>query len=257
MTRTGSDDQHPVLPGAEPWSAAGGAAGALVLHGFTGNPVSMRGLAEAFAAGGFAVELPRLPGHGTHVDDMIQTTWDDWRAEAERAYDALVARCEKVVVVGLSMGGALTLSIAVDHPEVSGIVCINAPAQVPEEMAGLVRDMVKGGAETMDSIGGDIADPEATEMSYDKTPLRPLASLAEGGAALRPRLGEVRCPVLVITSRQDHVVNPDDSDVIVASVAGEVERVFLERSYHVATVDYDKDIVIERAVAFAQRVTGT
>ena len=58
----------PVLPGAEPWSAPGGPHGALVLHGFTGCPQSMRGLAQALAAAGFAVELPLLPGHGTAVD---------------------------------------------------------------------------------------------------------------------------------------------------------------------------------------------
>jgi carboxylesterase len=228
----------------------------LVLHGFTGNPLGLRGLAEAFAAAGFAVELPRLPGHGTHVDDMIETRWDDWRAEAERGYERLTSRCETVVVAGLSMGGALTLSVALDHPDVAAIVCINTPAQVPDEMAGMVLEMAEGGAETMDAIGGDIADPEGTEMSYDKTPLRALASLAEAGAKIRPRLGEIRCPALVITSRQDHVVPPEDSDVLAATLSGEVERLFLERSYHVATVDYDKDLVFQKAVEFARRVTG-
>ena len=60
----------PVLPGAEPFSAPGGPHGALVVHGFTGTPQSMRGLAQAFARAGYAVELPLLPGHGTTVDDM-------------------------------------------------------------------------------------------------------------------------------------------------------------------------------------------
>ena len=67
-----------ILPGAEPWSAEGGPTGVLVLHGFTGNPSSMRGLAEAMAAAGHSVELPRLPGHGTTVDDMLTTSWADW-----------------------------------------------------------------------------------------------------------------------------------------------------------------------------------
>ena len=67
----------PILPGAEPWSAPGGPNGALVLHGFTGSPRSMRGLAEALAGAGFGVELPLLPGHGTSVDDMLTTSWDD------------------------------------------------------------------------------------------------------------------------------------------------------------------------------------
>jgi alpha-beta hydrolase superfamily lysophospholipase len=75
MTRTPADDVHPVLPGAEAWSSPGGGPhGVLVLHGFTGNPVSVRPLAEALAEAGFAVEMPRLPGHGTHVEDMIPTT---------------------------------------------------------------------------------------------------------------------------------------------------------------------------------------
>src|SRR3954469_24689775 len=99
----------PVLPGAEPFSADGGPHGVLVLHGFTGNPQSMRGLAEAFARAGFATELPRLPGHGTTVDDMNTTRWDDWAATADAAYADLAARCERVVVAGLSMGGTLTV----------------------------------------------------------------------------------------------------------------------------------------------------
>ena len=70
---------HPIIPGAEPWShvATDGAPGALCIHGFTGNPGSMRGVAEAFAAAGFHVELPMLPGHGTHMDDMLPTGWPD------------------------------------------------------------------------------------------------------------------------------------------------------------------------------------
>src|SRR5436190_3273338 len=121
----------PILPGAEPWSVDGGLAGALCLHGFTGNPTSMRGVAEAFAAAGFSVELPRLPGHGTSVEDMKPTRWADWSGEAEAAYQRLAARTERVVVAGLSMGGSLTLWTALQHPEVAGIVCIN-PATLPQ-----------------------------------------------------------------------------------------------------------------------------
>ena len=90
---TVTTDKTELMPGAEPWTA-GGPVGALCLHGFTGNPTSMRPVAEAFAAAGFAVELPRLPGHGTTVEDMITTGWADWTAEAEAAYQRLAARCD-------------------------------------------------------------------------------------------------------------------------------------------------------------------
>src|SRR4249920_1877034 len=137
---------EPLLPGAEPWSAAGGPAGALCLHGFTGNPSSMRGLAEAFAAAGFSVELPRLPGHGTTVEEMNETSWADWTGEVEAAYQRLAARTEKIVVAGLSMGGSLTLWTALTLPEVSGIVCINPATQPqPPELMEMVHGMVKEG----------------------------------------------------------------------------------------------------------------
>jgi len=256
--RTPADDTHPVQPGCEPWSSPGGGPhGALVLHGFTGSPVSMRPLAEALAAAGFAVELPRLPGHGTDPADLARTTWDDWVAEAERALGDLRARVPdgRIVVAGLSMGGALTLALAERHADLAGVVVVNAPVQAPPELTDALTQMLAGGVDQIDSIGGDIADPAADEASYDVTPLRPLLTMLEAGEVVRGRLGDVRCPVLVVTSRQDHVVNPGDSDVIAAAVGGPVERVWLEKSYHVATLDYDRAELEQRALEFAHRVT--
>jgi carboxylesterase len=257
--RTPADDTHPVLPGCEPWSSPGGGPhGALVLHGFTGSPVSMRPLAEALADAGFAVELPRLPGHGTDPADLALTSWTDWLAEAERALATLRARVPegRVVVAGLSMGGALTLALAETHADLAGIVVINAGVQAPPELAEGLAQMLAGGVEVIDSIGGDIADPDADEASYDATPLRPLLSMLEAGVDVRDRIGEVRCPALVITSRQDHVVNPEDSDVVAAALGGPVERLWLEKSFHVATLDYDRAELEAAAIAFATRVTG-
>ncbi|MGZ7087748.1 MAG: alpha/beta hydrolase, partial [Ilumatobacteraceae bacterium] len=113
-----------ILAGAESWSHVGDSDhGALVLHGFTGNPSSMRGIATALAAKGFHIEMPLLPGHGTVVDDMMPTRWADWAGEAEAAYQRLSQRVGNMVVVGLSMGGALTLRIGADHADVAGLVC--------------------------------------------------------------------------------------------------------------------------------------
>jgi len=247
-------DGKEIIPGCEPWSAGGGPHGVLVLHGFTGNPQSMRGLAEAFAGAGFAVELPLLPGHGTSVDDMATTTWADWSGAAEAAYAGLAARCDKVVVAGLSMGGSLSVWLGGRHPEIAGLVCVNTVVEVPAELLAPVQEMLDGGVDRIPAVGGDVADPDQREKAYDATPLRPLLSLAGAGAELA--LAAITCPVLIMTSPQDHVVDPGNSDKLAAAVAGPVERVTLERSYHVATIDYDRDLVKEQAVAFARRVTG-
>jgi carboxylesterase len=245
-----------IIAGCEPWSADGGPHGVLVLHGFTGCPQSMRGLAEAFGRAGFAVDLPLLPGHGTSVDDLLATGWPDWSAAAEDAYRALAARVDKVVVAGLSMGGSLTASLASRHPDVAGIVCVNPALSVPEPMVTAVKDMLAGGLDRIPAIGGDVADPEGREKAYDATPLAPLLSLAAAATDLRDDLGRIVCPVLVMTSPQDHVVEPHNSDLLAEAVSGPVERVTLERSYHVATLDYDRGLIEERAVEFARRVTA-
>jgi len=251
-----TSDGKEIIPGLEPWSADGSDIGVLVVHGFTGAPQSMRGLAEAFAAAGFTVDLPLLPGHGTSVDDMITTTWADWSGAAEAAYEALAARTSKVVVAGLSMGGALTAWLAARHPEVAGIVCINPVVVRDQNVVDFATGALAEGTDRIPAIGNDVADPAGAEKAYDATPLAPLVSLQEGVGELEPVLGDVTCPLLLMTSPQDHVVPPSNSDALAVAVAGPVERLSLERSYHVATLDYDRDLIAEHAVAFARKVTS-
>ena len=246
-----------ILPGAEPFSADGGPHGALVLHGFTGNPSSMRGIAEALASAGFAVELPRLPGHGTTVEDMVDTGWDDWTAEVERAHAALAARVDKIVVCGLSMGGALTAWVGARHPEVAGLVFINAAVKPVPEMVEPLRAMAEAGEVLMDGVGNDVADPDVTESAYDKVPIRALLTMLTAAEDIEAGLPSITAPALVMSSPQDHVVDPGNSDHLAARLGGPVERVTLERSYHVATIDFDRDLIEERVVAFARRVTGS
>jgi carboxylesterase len=254
-----------VLPGAEAWShhavdpTDGPAHGALVLHGFTGDPSSMRDLAETFAAEGLHVELPRLPGHGTTIEDMLTTGWADWRGEVEAAYQRLAARAGKVVVAGLSMGGSLALWAGLQHPEVAGLVLVNpATRPQPPEVMAMLADMLAAGTEVAPGIGSDIADPEVGESAYEGSPLRPLTSFIEDGLApMAERYGELTMPLLLFTSRQDHVVEPAQSEYLVEQYGGPVDHRWLERSYHVATMDFDRDVISVEAATFAKQVTGS
>lgn len=246
-----------IMAGAEPYSGPGGPHGVLCCHGFTGNPNSVRPLGQALNAAGYAVEVPLWPGHGTRIEDMMETTWDDWSSAAEAAYQELAARCDKVVVAGLSMGGTLAAWLAAHHPEIAGLVLVNpATEPLPQEAVDMIRAMIDVGEEVSPAIGSDIADPGAVEIAYDGTPLRPLLSLVEHQGELDELLPRIACPVLLMTSPNDHVVSPTASDYLAARVSGPVERVTLERSYHVATLDYDRPLIEELAVAFAAKVTG-
>lgn len=245
------------MHGAEPFSAPGGPHGALVLHGFTGTPQSMRSLAEALAEAGFAVELPLLPGHGTTAEDMATTGWADWSAAAEAAYEKLAAGCDRVVVAGLSMGGTLTAWLASRHPEIAGIAVINGLIDPIAPEARQVLDiMLAQGVLEVPGIGSDIAKPGSKELSYGTTPVAATKALMDSVEGLAGEWAKITSPVLIFNSPQDHVVPPSSSDTLAAAVKGPVERITLARSYHVATLDYDRDLIERETVAFAKRVTA-
>lgn len=240
------------MQGAEPFASDGGPGGALVLHGFTGNPQSMRPIAEALAANGLAVELPLLPGHGTDMSDLLDKGWAHWSLAADDALTSLQERCECVIVVGLSMGGTLTCWLAENHPEISGIAVVNPMVEPPAEtFTDAIKGMIDAGEEIAPGIGSDIAKPGTPELAYEGTPLRAVLSFFGGVATVAASLSSIACPVLLYTSAQDHVVPTSSSDLLVSSVKGPVEHVVLERSYHVATLDYDADVITDGIVEFA------
>jgi carboxylesterase len=226
----------------------------LVLHGFTGNPQSMRGLALALADAGLTVELPLLPGHGTDVADMVPTRWEDWSAAADAAYAELAARCESVAVIGLSMGGTLSIWLGERHPEIAALVLVN-PLVVPPDAdtVAFIDAMIDGGDELAPGVGSDIALEGAVESAYAELPLRSARSLFAAAADVEAALSALSCPILLFSSPQDHVVPPVSGDRLVEGVKGPVERIVLERSFHVATLDHDKDEIEARTVQF---VTG-
>jgi len=211
----------------------------------------MRGLALALAGAGLTVELPLLPGHGTAIADMVPTGWEDWSGAAEAAYLELAARCGSVVVVGLSMGGTLAVWLGERHPEIAALVLVNPLIQPPDaDTVAFIDAMIEGGDEVAPGIGSDIALEGAVETAYPELPLRAARSLFAAAGDVADHLGSVTSPVLLFSSAEDHVVPPVSGDRLVEGVKGPVERIVLERSFHVATLDYDKDEIEARTVKF-------
>jgi carboxylesterase len=243
------------MPGAEPFSHAGDRTGVLVLHGFTGSPQSMRPWATHLADAGFTVELPRLPGHGTRWQDMAVTRWEDWYAEVDRTFTSLRERCDQVFVMGLSMGGSLTLRLAENRPdEVAGIVLVN-PAVHSERKDRHLLPFVRHVVKAFPGIVNDIKKPGQDEGGYDKLPLNPAYSLQQAWATIKADITNVTCPVLLLHSREDHVVEPSNSAWILAHLrSADVTEVWLEDSYHVATLDNDAPLIFERSVEFVRRL---
>ena len=244
-----------IIPGAEPYSTTGDTRGALVLHGFTGNPQSMRGLALALADAGFTVEMPLLPGHGTQIEDMLSTTWEDWSEAAEAAYTELAARSDGVVVVGLSMGGMLSVWLAERHPEIAAIAVVNPLLAPPDaDTVAFLQTMIDGGDEVAPGIGSDIAMEGAVEAAYPGLPLRAdaLAFRRRGRGRGGARVGHLSRPSSSPACRTTWST-PCRARTWWPAPRARSSRSMLERSFHVATLDWDKDEIEARTVEF---VTG-
>jgi esterase/lipase len=251
-----------VMPGAEPFAFPGGdgpdgRTGVLLVHGFTGTPMSMRPWGEHLAAEGFAVRCPLLPGHGTRWQDCNVSTHDQWTTAVEEAFDALAAECDRVFVAGLSMGGTLATRLAEVRPDdVAGLVLVN-PALLTQRLDAKLLPLIARLTGSWAPIASDIKKPGITELAYPKLPTRAMMQLRQLWAATRADLGRVTAPVIVFHSVEDHVVEPVNSTVLLAGVGStDTTEVLLEDSYHVATLDNDAPMIFARSVDWISERVG-
>ncbi|TDQ52516.1 alpha/beta hydrolase [Actinorugispora endophytica] len=242
-----------LLPGAEPFRHAGGRVGAVLCHGFTGCPQSMRPWAEHLAAAGLTVDLPLLPGHGTTWQDMRPTTSDDWLGAAEDAFARVRAVCDDVFVMGLSMGGCLALRLAQRHgDEVAGVVVVN-PSIAVEDRLLHIGHVVKLLLPSVKGLAGDIKKPETREVGYDRVPIAAAATLPRLWRATRRDLPSITAPVLAYRSPDDHVIGPESLRILTSRAVNSTVTVHsLDDSYHVATLDNDAETVFDGSLAFVR-----
>lgn len=231
--------------------------GVLLSHGFTGQPASITPWGEALAAQGYAVEVPRLPGHGTTWEELNTLTWADWYGEIDRALDRLLAENQAVVVGGLSMGGALVLRLAADRPQdVAGVVLVN-PALATKRLDVKLLPVLKHLVKSFPGIANDIKKPGVEEHGYTRTPLKAIHSMMQAWPGIVADLSKVTAPVLYFRSVEDHVVDEASEPLITSGVSStDVTVVRLENSYHVATIDHDAELIYAETAAFVDRVTS-
>jgi carboxylesterase len=230
--------------------------GVLLIHGLNGSVHDMEELADYLTTFGIVAETILLPGHGTHVRDMLPIGWDDWVAAVKDALRDLRQRCERVFLVGHSLGGALCLHIAA-HEKIAGLVTMCAPSNMYPGMLTAVR-MVKRVTPLLPTIREDVRDPVArrnyTRGVYRWTPMAPVESMLQYLPSLRAELPLVKAPILIMTALHDHVVPARDGRVIYRLVSSQERHLLtLHHSYHVIMKDHDREEVFARTLMFIQR----
>jgi carboxylesterase len=251
-------------------SIVGDGRGVLCLHGITGTPFEVRPLAEAFGRSGCSVEAPLLTGHGDTLGALARSGWPDWFHSAEEALDRLQARVggAPVAICGFSMGGLLALRLARLYPaRVSALVVISAPLRLRRLQVMGIRGVSRlpinfcalPGACIPKLNGSDISDPEMryTNPGLRAFPIAALKALVDLMDVTRADLPAVRTPTLVVHGRQDHTVPMEDSLELTGSLGSAViERLWLDKSFHIVPLDVESGLVIDTAARFFTRYAG-
>jgi carboxylesterase len=235
----------------EPYAADCGPVGVVLCHGLTGMPGSMRPWGEALAAAGLTVRVPRLPGHATRWQDANRVTWQDWYATLESAIDELRSTCSHTFVAGLSMGGTLALRLAEQRgSDIAGVVVVNASLFTTRRDAKLLP-LLRRVVPALPPIGSDIKKAGVVEPAYPKLPVGAAYQLSLLWALTNAELAKITQPLLVMTSREDHVVETANSARLMeAAGSADKRQLWLEDSYHVATLDNDLPVIIEESLSF-------
>ncbi len=230
--------------------------GILLVHGLNGSRHDMAELAEVLRSRRMLVENILLPGHGSHVRDMLPLGWDEWSVAVQNELHALQKRCDMVFLVGHSLGGALCLHLAANE-KVDGIVTMCAPLHMYPWTRPLVR-LAKRFTPIVPTLREDVRDPEArrryTRDVYRWTPMAPVESMLRYLPRLRVELPLITIPALIMISSRDHVVPPRDGREIYRLIGSrEKHLVTFHRSYHVIMKDHDRKEVFDKTLAFIAR----
>ena len=254
-----------IIPTAEPFLFMGDASkpACLLVHGFTGVPKEMRLLGEYLNQHGHTCLGVRLTGHATIPEDMIRSRYTDWMASVEDGYHLLRGVAQKILFVGLSMGGALSLIMSTKL-DVQGVVTLSAPYELQEDprlkyikLIGYFQPFAPKGKE---APGSGWFDKEAWKehISYPENPVRSIGELNLLLEQLRGVLPQVTVPVLLIHSKDDRYVLPGNMDKVFAGLdhARDKTKLLIAGSGHVVTRDAARQQVFEAVLGFVQRVGG-
>ena len=255
-TKTKQEQQIRVIPGAEPFYLAGCRGEAvLLLHGYTGAPSEMRPLGEFLQKSGYTVACPRLPGHGTTVEDCEQSTAEEWYQEAEACCQKLLQEFAAVHVIGLSMGGLLAVKIAAGLPVKKAVFL--APALALQDKRVIFYPILKYFIRYLPKLKKPLGKMRQYNITYKKMPTKPLGSLFKLQKECRNKLApKIKIPALIIQSKIEKTVAPLGAQELYESISTPTKNkklVLLENSGHILTLDKEYETVFENILQFLEK----
>ncbi|MCH7587494.1 MAG: alpha/beta fold hydrolase [Chloroflexi bacterium] len=248
----------------EPFFFPGNGVGCLLVHGFVSTPQEMRWLGSQLSASGYTVLGIRLFGHASHPSDLNRVRWEDWLASLEDGVHLLRHRCDRIVVIGHSLGGVIAF-IGAGYLNFDGLITTSTPFHtLPyrrirrlEGLLPLLRPLSIFIRTVPKPPPLDYVDPQAAKqhLTYSVFPLRALPEIAEMFEEMRQVLPQLSLPTLLIHSLKDRGVPISNVDELSEHFGGsELEILKVENSGHVIVLEPERERVLAAMVAFISKI---
>jgi carboxylesterase len=253
----------------------GGRVGVLLIHGLGGTPTELRFVAHALARSGHTVYCCELAGHCGTPEELRRSTWREWYATVEEAHDTLLEHCDTIIAGGLSMGGILALHLAQKRPTTVHGLLLYAPTLVlngwsmpwyswalpwvrklprgfdfdlaEREPYGLKDERVRA------LVLNSMQSGDSGQAGVFNTPLRSFGQFNQLVAVVKRELSDVRQPALIVHPRNDDMASLKNALYLQEHLGGLVDSVVLNDSYHMVTLDQQRQVVADRSVDFVAR----
>jgi len=236
----------------QPIYVEGTQKGILMLHGLTASPDDFRDYAERFVSKKYTVSVPLLAGHGTNIQNLEKTKWQEWYADVKTAYMSLTEKCDQIIVIGQSIGGALALHLAARY-KIDGLVLL-APGLFFKNKATMALPLLSLVKKYINKRNGPDIKNEVSKkraISYTKMPLRSISETAHLFEQIKNELHIVFTPVLIFHSIYDHVIDYKSSEYIFNHISSKCKRLItLRNSYHILSLDNEKNIILKEIISF-------
>ncbi len=255
----------------------GSRTGILLIHGLTGTPNEMRGIAKSCHQTGYSVLAVQLAGHCGTVEDLVETKWEDWFTSICSGAEKLKQHVDEIFVIGLSMGSLLALKYASSYP-VSGVVCYSptfkfdgwsiprwskvlAPIVLPvvshlnifrqnafdeAEPYGIKNEQLR--KRIVEAMKGS----DSSKAGLPGNPWHSLYQMQRLSKNVRQNLKNITAPTLCLHAFNDDIADRKNSQLIYDHVSGPKKIVWLYESYHMITIDNDRKQVIDESLKFIQ-----
>ena len=260
----------------------GGDAGVLLIHGLTGTPTEMRWIGQGLNRAGFTVYGMQLAGHCGDEEDLLRTRWQDWLQSVRDAADQFRPTVRRLFVAGLSMGAVLALKLAVERPaEIDGLGIYGVNfrydgwsipwlSRLGAYLLPLARPLHIGRHRRfLEQPPYGIKDERLRKFIFDRmsdgnsaaagligNPWYSLADMYQLSGIVRRQLPQVRVPCIVIHAANDDIASAKNARLVVDRVNAPTELVLLENSYHMITIDRERNIVSQRSAVFFERIAA-